>query len=680
MMCGETIRVHGLIKMVLLTILMLTAFTDVTWAAWRLVTKQYQKLQVKYSIAADLYEPERGFYFPEYSVNDSVLYVGYRPVLREERGILYLLGLETSDSSSGPVWIWSKEFHQPLQCNAESTVLYQRILARNIASYSIYLLSDKDNTWYGKKFETEEEGYQIPTTESPTGWVAVGSGNSNDSMAFVTEGAPRNTIRRFVVVLEPHGDDFEFVVGNWEFYDRELVEREYYHPLFEGITGEQIHQRVTYDLFSRRQGDPRLLLDYGAYSLIGHEERMFYLQSEEEEDGKLLAMDLFRRVFDSYPYYEEHGLDKRDVLKRFEEICQRSKEFEEFIDNMWMLVEEFHDAHFYFADDRGQAETKPAPIYVYEIGDHLYVAAVFDTTLQKTVQIGDRVVAINEWSPEAMIDSMSLQYGGGPKLRRFKAVFQLLRRTRDDSLKISVISSATGDTIHPILKYDRRLEIPANFRPRSGEFKILEGNIAYFYMRSFDPNFWIRFMNYSNAIEQAKGLIFDLRGNAGGDDITLMRLLATFIDRPIILAHAYSPSRPDDWETIVVAPHPKFHFDLPVVILGDQRTACASEVFIHGMRQNTDAVLVSNSKTAGATSMSLPLFFREDFAIVLNTWTDYLLPPDNIRLEGHGLAPDIWVWIRKIEDLRPYEDKILKTAIHYLKGHDREQKVDNVGF
>lgn len=652
---------------VLVAIAMLTVYPDVSLAAWRLFTKEYEKTQVRYSIREDRYAPQEGFYFPDYTVNDSVLYVGYRPTLRQDSESWPYN--PRSGLSDEQVWVWRKKFRQPLQCTVESTVLYQRIFAENMSGYSIYLLSDKDNVWYKREFKTPEEGYQIPTTETLSKWITTNSDAYKQTRTFVSEENPQNAIREFLVILEPRSEDFEFFVGDWEFYDRRLVEREYHHPLFEGIIGESLHQRIVEDSFSRQPGDPRLLLDFGAYSLAGRREDIFYLDSDDRrDDGRQLANQLFRRVFDRYPYYNEHGIDREAVLSRFGQISQSQMSFEAFIDSTRTLIEGFHDVHFYFAHDNDGAVTKPAPVYAYEIDNRILVAAVFDSSLQKTIRPGDRILAIDGQHPDTIVDKISFRYGGNEKLRRFKAVFQLLRRSIEDSVQLSVLSSATGDTVRAMLKYDRRLIVPAKFRPKNGEFKMIERDIAYFYMRTFSPDIWVRFANHYNNIRYARGLILDLRGNKGGDEITVLRLLSTFISRPAIVAHAYSPSRPDDLETIVVGRHPKFHLDLPVVILSDQRTACASEIFIHGMRRNAGAVLVSNSKTAGAVSMALPVVFRRQFAIVLNTWTDVLLPPDSVRLEGRGLTPDIWVWIRKIEDLRPYEDKILKTAVRYLGG------------
>jgi C-terminal processing protease CtpA/Prc len=114
--------------------------------------------------------------------------------------------------------------------------------------------------------------------------------------------------------------------------------------------------------------------------------------------------------------------------------------------------------------------------------------------------------------------------------------------------------------------------------------------------------------------------------------------------------------------------HPNKHinlFHLKVIILGNERTACACEMFINFMQTNHNALLVSNNQTGGSYASIFEISFPSGFSCKINGLAK-LFTPENKVIETKGIQPDIYVQLNKVHDLAPYNDKILQTAISVL--------------
>jgi len=118
----------------------------------------------------------------------------------------------------------------------------------------------------------------------------------------------------------------------------------------------------------------------------------------------------------------------------------------------------------------------------------------------------------------------------------------------------------------------------------------------------------------------------------------------------------------------VIRPNDKFHFDLPVVILADEATACASENFIDIMRYTNRAIMIADSHTQGLFSSRIDLIFPDGMRIYTNSLSKPL-SPNGSSYEAKGLEPDIWIHLNTIDDLAHRKDKMLRTAKHLLEAH-----------
>ena len=99
--------------------------TNIAWTKWEVKTQKYCYTGIKYSIHKDNLKSFSGFYFPEIIYRPALL-TGYKPIRKQiirELDFIY----------QGKIFAWEKVFHNPIQCEYDSTFLYQRLFIKNIS-------------------------------------------------------------------------------------------------------------------------------------------------------------------------------------------------------------------------------------------------------------------------------------------------------------------------------------------------------------------------------------------------------------------------------------------------------------------------------------------------------------------------------------------------------------------
>lgn len=152
-----------------------------------------------------------------------------------------------------------------------------------------------------------------------------------------------------------------------------------------------------------------------------------------------------------------------------------------------------------------------------------------------------------------------------------------------------------------------------------------------------------------------KGLIFDLRGNAGGFGAMTTGLAGLLVNEQTSLGT--NKNRTDE-SNLIVYPQENSYL-AKIIILTDAGTGSASEVFTAGM-QGIGRAKVVGETTAGAV---LPSVIEKlpTGATFLYAISDYK-SPTNILIEGRGVIPDIAVNLTR-KTLLNGQDLQLETAI-----------------
>jgi len=204
--------------------------------------------------------------------------------------------------------------------------------------------------------------------------------------------------------------------------------------------------------------------------------------------------------------------------------------------------------------------------------------------------------------------------------------------------KIEVLNAKNKSQIFDVKRYPAKSEMSeavGNFPPQEVVFesKRLDGNVGYIRF-----NMWIipQMPKIRAAIREfsdAKGIVFDLRGNPGGV-VGIATGVAGLLTKE--RASLGSMNARTTEQKFIVYPQSN-SFAGKVVILTDYGSASTSEVFAAGMQENGRAKVVGE-RSAGAV---LPSVFTvlPTGAIFQYAISDYK-SPKNILIEKRGVTPD----------------------------------------
>lgn len=221
-------------------------------------------------------------------------------------------------------------------------------------------------------------------------------------------------------------------------------------------------------------------------------------------------------------------------------------------------------------------------------------------------------------------------------------VLTILRVGEDEALTIEVVR----DTI----------ELPTIAS------EMLAGDIAYVQLNSFNENAGelVR-QAVAGALEQdAKGLIFDLRGNPGGLLSQAVEVANVFMQDSKVLIERFA----DGKEEVYSTKNRAVASEIPLVVLVNQGSASASEIVAGAIQDNKRGQVVGVT-TYGKGSVQLPQTLSDD-SILRVTIARWYTPADR-TIDGTGLEPDISVEISN-EQLEAGEDPQLDKALELLTG------------
>jgi C-terminal processing protease CtpA/Prc len=629
------------------------------------VCRKYIITDSLYSIRLDKENSwDTSAYFPEYFYYDNI---------NELFG-----AVETNADEFGVVW--KKEFIRPAMVRKDTTVVYIRIKTKNIKEYSLWYFDCNKNLWLKKIIAVPFDGYQIPYTEMIGSWE-----EAVDAVPGVGY-AVKSGQSTFIISVMPKfpGQSFRFTIGDLIFghqYEKEFVVR---HPFFfwlnKGLTLDtNNHQPLLKSNYFTEL--PDAMSDYNLSSKI-------YINNAEGATGAVQEREIFRNIIDNalfyYPFYHEKRLNKAIIQKEIGEIfsdrsldsyCLLTDSIARYIKNV------FDDLHFYLDKPKeGYCAVKTLPLQrssvrIAEIKNRLVVVGKFDTSY-KTVDVSDELLAIDGIPTQRVLDSISAQLylSKVPSpYKRFSMITALLDRMATDSCKITTRQSASSNEVsETVLKYNTKFSIPKNFRTVHGELRQY-GNIVYFRINSWDESVFLRFINEWDKISQSEGIVIDLRGNGGGELMAAMQFFSIFIGKPQIYLRFLNSKQ--QFDPVVILPDKIYRYAAtkPIVLLGDQSTACASETFIKAMKNLSNVRFVASGRTTGSLAAKFDVQLPSGLIVHVNSLQNKICYNGKFDVvENTGITPDTLISIDSVEDLRPYNDKLLKQALKFLSADNRD--------
>ena len=200
------------------------------------------------------------------------------------------------------------------------------------------------------------------------------------------------------------------------------------------------------------------------------------------------------------------------------------------------------------------------------------------------------------------------------------------------------------------------------------ESKVLENNIGYIKISSFDEGSYKEFIeNYDSLKEKnISSLIIDLRGNGGGIVTEAVNIADTFVDADKTILITKSKNK-DEQETKAKK---EKTIDIPLVFLADGGTASASEILMCAVKENTENTKIVGTKTYGKGIIQSIFSLKGGDGMKLTT-EEYFSPKHN-TIHKVGITPDVEIELDIPEGKTKYtmtekEDNQLRKAIELLK-------------
>ena len=230
----------------------------------------------------------------------------------------------------------------------------------------------------------------------------------------------------------------------------------------------------------------------------------------------------------------------------------------------------------------------------------------------------------------------------------------------EENTEVSVTILRDGEEDYREFRVERRtIEVP------TVAYEMLEDQIGYIAIASFDD---VTSSQFIAALEELEGqgmkaLVVDLRNNGGGLVSSVCAILDRLLPEGLIV---YTEDKYGNREE--QTSDAEHYFDKPLVVLVNENSASASEIFAGAIKDYGTGTLVG-TKTFGKGIVQ-KIFPLSDGTAVKLTVSKYYTPNGN-NIHGIGIEPDVEVELNeelKNEVVIPKEsDNQLQEAVGILK-------------
>lgn len=211
-----------------------------------------------------------------------------------------------------------------------------------------------------------------------------------------------------------------------------------------------------------------------------------------------------------------------------------------------------------------------------------------------------------------------------------------------------------------VLKKDKGNEIDLkiirqNIVAETVDSEVIDENIGYIHISQFGTNTASEFVTHLDTLmsKNIKGLIVDVRDNPGGSTETLEAIASCVLPKGAVIY--YTADKNDNKQYFKSEMDGE---DVPLVVLANENSASASEIFVGAVKDNKRGVVVG-TKTFGKGLVQEIVPLRDGSAIKI-TIEKYYTPNGNY-IHGKGIEPDYVV------ELEGESDTQLEKALEILK-------------
>jgi carboxyl-terminal processing protease len=307
------------------------------------------------------------------------------------------------------------------------------------------------------------------------------------------------------------------------------------------------------------------------------------------------------------------------------------------------------DTHTHFMSPRQfrehqswtRGEVKYAGIGARLRGPTLTIVEVFaeSPAALAGLRAGDRILRVGDTSTEDL---------------RVDEAVQLVRGAEGSAVTLRVQLAGT-DRVEPVTLTRAEIQVPFV------ESRTV-GDLGYVRLRGFPEPSVVDQVEQAILAQQGqavRGLIFDLRGNAGGRLDVGSRLLSRFVPSGPIYQEVDRRGRQATRNVRASAPI----LTVPLAVLIDEGTASMGEIFAANVQEHRLGRLFGTT-TMGSVAASQVLPLTDGSALQLAVMQIY--SGQGQRLNREGVHPDQEVELR-LEDLQAGRDPQLEAAVAYLR-------------
>ncbi len=279
----------------------------------------------------------------------------------------------------------------------------------------------------------------------------------------------------------------------------------------------------------------------------------------------------------------------------------------------------------------------------------IYINNVYDDSPAERagLQKGDRIVTI---------DSVPVTETGYTD-----AVNSLLREIGD---------TVTLGLIRGNMEYGAVIEYE-EFAMQTVFYEMLPEKYGYIQITAFNAETVAQFKNALNQLSAggAKGLIFDVRSNGGGTVDSVTEMVDFICPKGTIMTVKYA-----DGTTKVIAESDAEEIELPMVVLTNEQTASASELFTASVKDFGKGISIGN-KTFGKGVMQTT-YYLHDGSGVSFTVAEFF-PHSGESFNKKGISPDVEAVFTEEQSkyrhqLSHSEDPYIISALEYLTNNVKQ--------
>ena len=282
----------------------------------------------------------------------------------------------------------------------------------------------------------------------------------------------------------------------------------------------------------------------------------------------------------------------------------------------------------------------------------LKVTTAFDNSpAQKAgIKSGDYIIAIDDKLTKDMSVSQSIQLMRGDPGSSVRLM--VLRQNENEPVEFHVVRE--------VIEID------------GVETASYMGNIGYIKLPVFNENTAYDIVGSIQAFKEnmdLSGLIVDLRNNPGGILSSVVKSTDLFLDADLLGDNkliVYTKGRMDQSQSQHHATQGDLIKGLPMVVIINEGSASAAEIFAAALQSHNRAVVIGN-KSFGKGSVQTVLPLPDSSLIKITTALYYT--PDDVSIQAEGVVPDILIPYKTLPDFEEEESWLDSISEENLPDH-----------